>query len=172
MKKIMCAVCVTALLSVLMTGCSLSGSSEPTEPTKPIAHKVYTAGYCNNGSTDVPSYWEGTNRVDLPGDGTHYARAYSIYVSEGTVYTAGEYWNGSRYVPCFWTDGVRTDLPVDVNSIYVSEGTVFTAGFFYNGSIYVPCYWEGTARVDLPGDGSHNGEALAIFVECIKIESH
>jgi len=86
MKKIMCAVCVTALLSVLMTGCSLSGSSEPTEPsdpsepTKPIAHKVYTAGYCNNGSTDVPSYWEGTNRVDLPGDGSHNGEALAIFV--------------------------------------------------------------------------------------------
>jgi hypothetical protein len=41
---------------------------------------IYTAGYYENGTIYVPCYWTGTTRTDLPGDGTHSARAISISV--------------------------------------------------------------------------------------------
>ena len=44
------------------------------------AGTVFTAGYYSNGLRNIPCYWRGTTRTDLPGDGTHNAYAYGIFV--------------------------------------------------------------------------------------------
>jgi hypothetical protein len=56
--------------------------------THPVP-EIYLAGYYDNGPRDVPCYWTGKLRMDLPGDGINNAYARSIFVSGGVVYTAG-----------------------------------------------------------------------------------
>lgn len=144
---------------------------------------AYAAGYyIGSSSNDVACYWIGTTRTDLSGDGTHYANAYAIAVSGGTVYTAGNYYDGTKEIPCYWTGTARTDLSrgafydsthssnpyARAVTITVAGDTVYTAGEWYVGPvmnsdgisatfIFMPCYWVGTTRTDV-GSGSYDAQ--------------
>jgi len=142
-----------ALFMTLLAGCAQPGGSGPTGPTL----GVFTSGYYNNGSMDLPCYWKGTTRVDLPIDpavapfGGH---ANAIAVSGGTVYTAG-YQEGGDEAACYWAGTTRIDMGGSkANAIRVVDGTVYTAieGDWYTPSFYYGAkYGTGTTLTALPG---------------------
>ncbi len=128
-----------------------TATPSPTPTPIPV---VYSTGDYNNGVRNVPCYWTGTARTDLPitGNGGY---AYSIFISDNTVYTAGYYCPTTYNVACYWIGTTRTNLPgysyynASATSIYVSGGTVYTGGYYNNGSKDIPCYWTGTTRTAL-----------------------
>ena len=134
---------------------------------------VYTAGFYNDGTKDIPSTWTtkitGTTLATLDNSGRN-AYATSAFVSGGSVYSSGYYNDGAKNIPCYWTGISKQDLPGDgthdafAYSVYVFGGTVYTAGKYNNSSINIPCYWAGTAKQDLAGDGTHSATAISIFV--------
>lgn len=121
---------------------------------------VYTAGYYSDSSAtptkNVPCYWNGSSRVDLPCTATQ-GYAFGIAVSGGTVYCAGSYYSGSGDVPQLWTNTAPTNLPGlltpsvgDATSVIVSGSTVIVGGMVGNGTEDVPCIWTGTTLSTLP----------------------
>ncbi len=165
-------------LSASFNGCGNSGNFNTSNG--PLAAKQYLArsnqyfaGYYNDGSKDIPCYWSGKTRIDLPvpSDGSDEGFALSPAILSGdTVYIAGNYFNGSRWIPCYWAGGARIDLQSGSNfhaiatSISVFRGTAYTAGYYFDGFKDVPCYWAGTSRTDLMGDGTHDAYATSIAV--------
>jgi len=73
---------------------------------------VYSGGYVNNGSTNIPCYWKGTIRYELPTVGGNNGNVRGIAVYNGNIYCAGDVINGSTKRPCYWKNGVRFDLPM------------------------------------------------------------
>ncbi len=114
----------------------------------------FAAGFnLGNGGTDqIPCYWAGNTRIDLPYVGAGVAQA--ILVAGRTVYSAGYYQDNRKLVPCYWIGNTRTDLPcgdrgAQVTSLRVSGDVIYAAGS--DGK--VPCYWEGTRQTVLQGRG-------------------
>jgi hypothetical protein len=106
---------------------------------------------------DMPCYWQGTKRTDIPiPSGTH-GSANAITVVNDTAYTAGYYYNNGIWISCYWQGTKRIDLPVPdgaassfVNAISVVNGIVYTTGFYEYKNCWKPCYWQDTDRIDLP----------------------
>jgi hypothetical protein len=61
---------VVAVLVIGISGC-------PNPEHLPV---IYAAGYRSDGTKSVACYWAGTTRTNLPGDGTHEAYAFGIWV--------------------------------------------------------------------------------------------
>jgi hypothetical protein len=143
------------------------------------------AGYYSDGTKTIPSIWIGERtaseytRIDLSGDETHNAMAYSpVVTSGGFVYTAGSYFDGTKLVPCYWTvkgnTAVRTDIGDGTHAsvaaaISVSNGVVYTGGSYFDGDKYIPCYWKDTVRTDLAGDGINDSLVYSIDVSGGKV---
>ncbi|MBN1664823.1 MAG: chitobiase/beta-hexosaminidase C-terminal domain-containing protein [Deltaproteobacteria bacterium] len=129
---------------------------------------VITSGNYDNGTTDIPCYWLGNVRTDLPIDGVLGGNGTESYPYAGSIYTSGYYWipypegAGTLQIPCYWRNTTRVDLfsPTDgydgnANAIMVINGTVYTAGSYDDGSgSYKPCYWINTTRYDLEIPGN------------------
>ncbi len=139
--------------------------------------KIYVGGYYKGEENEVPCYWEGEKRMDLPLPTTEAAgdpdRGYvnSIAVEEGRVYACGRC-NGRRETACLWTDKGVTVLPTPLTGfagsydIAVVKGVPYVSGYYLvpGKETYIPCYWRGTKRVDLPRPGKNDGDANAIAV--------
>ena len=75
---------------------------------------VYAAGYYTDYTVNVPCYWEGTNKHDLPSSAeSNGGYATSIAVAGGTVYAAGIDTSGAdnKEVACSWVGSQRSELP-------------------------------------------------------------
>jgi uncharacterized protein YcnI len=129
---------------------------------------VYVAGsYYDGVSKNIPCYWKGMERIDLPINGAIETNPKSIYVCNDTVYVTGWYYNGITFIPCYWTTTTRTELPGSIGylgalsySIYIFGGTVYTAGHCPND--YSACYWRDTALINLP---DYDAGVYSIFVK-------
>jgi len=145
------------LIPALFAGCAkITGDETPPGAKDPT---VYVSGYYYDGTNDMPCYWKGTTRVDLPIDsalGPLGGKANAITVSEGTVYTGGVEQNevGAFNTACYWKGTTRVDLNGalhnegdgdGVTAIRVSDGKVYSGLTGYWNSIGT---WGGAYFVD------------------------
>jgi hypothetical protein len=114
---------------------------------------IYLAGhtYPEDNLTSTACYWKNDHRVDLT-DGSGYAIAKSVFVTDSHVYTAGRIDNQAVY----WKDDTVTTLATGTNSmansIFVDGDDVYVAGSD-NGH---PALWkndvkQNIAKQDEPG---------------------
>jgi hypothetical protein len=126
---------------------------------------VHVAGYVDNGTTWVATYWKNGVPKDLT-DGTQSAAAFGIVVSGSDVYIAGGqgnvalYWKNGIAVPL--TDGSTASL---AEAIAINGSDVYVAGYQTSATNMgiIVTYWKNGVAVPLT-DGTTTGEATAIAV--------
>lgn len=126
---------------------------------------VHVAGYVDNGTTLVATYWKNGVPKNLT-DGTQSAAAFGIAVSGNDVYIAGGqgnialYWKNGTAVPL--TDGTTESL---AEAITIIGTDIYAAGYQTSATSAgnIVTYWKNGVPVPLT-DGTTTGEATAIAV--------
>jgi hypothetical protein len=127
---------------------------------------VYTSGYFNDGSIEVPVYWiDETIQQSLPDVASGAtARATGITLSGGQVYISGTIKEGgSTNEALYWFGAPGTPLTArplysgaptaSADEILVDGSDVYVAGTFNSGSnSFSAVYWRNGTPLDLGGD--------------------
>ncbi len=115
-------------------------------PTDPATKDVYIAGYLNNGTTNLATFWKNGIPTSFPSSTASFSN--SIYVSGTDVYVAGEEKDGSgNDIATLWKNGVATILSPGAtrsmgNSVCVAGSDVYVAGYTNYGSNPNPTIWK------------------------------
>jgi hypothetical protein len=92
---------------------------------------AFIAGYESNGTVNVAKYWIDGQEIRLS-DGTHYATANSIFVSNNDVYVAG-----SDSGAVYWKNNAEIRLSgSNASSIFVSGSDVYVGGTDSTNAVY------------------------------------
>jgi hypothetical protein len=166
MPRAICLSATLCLAALVLISCS-GGGSNPAGGggTGPAVH---VAGYFNNGSNDVATYWltnaAGEDDLNAATD----SRGLGVWVYDGDVYVAGYYVNPNSYNAAgYWVNGTLVPLysgaigsgfTAKATSIYVDATGVYVAGW-YNEGTKKACYWKDGTKTDV---GTVTSEALAI----------
>ncbi len=167
----------TGKITVTARGLTASSSSDFTVISEQAA--VLPAfggsyvGVISDQKQELPCYWIGTERTDLPIGEYQGGFAISPTVMVGTtVYAAGGCYEGEDFFPSYWVGAslYLLDIPDglnwwEVNGIAVYNGEVYTVGLYDAGGGEVACYWKGTeGPFDLTDLENEEGWASAVTV--------
>ncbi len=139
---------------------------------------IYVAGSENDGLNTKAKYWKNGTPVNLT-DGSSYAEARAIAISDSDVYVAGGEANIAKYwvngTPINLTDGSRFAWS---NAITINNSDVYVAGYERDGNQYtyedcygailydnysVAKYWVNGTSINIT-DGSNDASATDIAV--------
>lgn len=125
---------------------------------------VYVSGFESNGSQMVAKVWK-NGTPQLLSDGSNYAEASSVYVSNSDIYVAGR--EGVDQVKSkLWKNGTQQSLSTNStnsysNSVYVSGENVYVAGKDGNKA----AFWKNGKPQAIADILSNSGEATSVFVD-------
>ena len=139
---------------------------------------VYVVGYECKGDINeyasnksIATLWKNGVPQYLT-DGTKYAEAYSVYVSDNNVYVAGH----DGEIATLWKNGVAQNLTdgsqgARAKSVYVSGSDVYIVGFeckghfndYYMSNNGIAIFWKNGVAQNLT-DGSHRACANSVYV--------
>jgi hypothetical protein len=159
------------IISMGCCSCSEEYYSEQSEVQKnqpePPAPDVYLAGIVGDGIHSKATYWKNGNAVTLT-DGSNYAEALSIVVSNEDVFVAGYENNGTYNVAKYWKNGIAVPLTDGKSlamaySITLSGNNVYVAGYESKSTVSTAKYWKNGEAVSLT-DGTNDAKAYSIVV--------
>ncbi len=158
MNRSRCFAAAVVLIAIALA-LACGGRNKATITDVYVAGQTFTAA-----NTSVATYWKNGTPVNLT-DGSHWAVAYSIFVSGSDVYVAGiEAGDTNHWIAKYWKNGAAvalTDGTQDAfaQSIFLAGSDVYVAGNDWD----VPVYWKNGARIPLT-DGTQPAQVWSIIV--------
>ncbi|MCF7915961.1 MAG: hypothetical protein K9L66_12405 [Spirochaetaceae bacterium] len=184
MKKLTYII-VILLAVILAMGCTNlfnpddgSDDSDNTGDDGTTTNTVYAAGFYEDSSQSVASYWVHVEDGSDPSKQDLYSQANAevldVHVVNGVVYTAGFYVNSAgNSVACYWIDGQRTDLYNDsttdgddarATGIFFDGTDVYVSGYLNAGSEARAVYWKNNSGGQIALHSDLISQARDIYV--------